>query len=335
MQNTALKSKSPKKSDISTPLNLVKFIFDIVCSVIPQDKIKTILDPCAGLENRLTHCFSRAKVVSYEKKLGKDFFDAKKEDCADVDLVLVNPPFNNDVKHKKTFLPEEFLRKIIEIVPANTPIVMIVPAGFRLNVRKRSKRFLLLSELEVQSIATLPLDVFEDDGILFHTEILFIGSGNFSKLKPHYTYHQNTIIQKPPENSKSLHNKLLKFTEIDSSLLSVMRSIAFSLSLQERAGQLLAALVYKLDSNNKFIINADSRTELAALIDSSPQVITNQIKMLCDTFLIKKVARGSYTYDLLSPENIRKIISQDFDSISVELKFFKNDFSPKPLIIIE
>jgi len=53
-----------------------------------------------------------------------------------VDLVLVNPPFNNDIKHKKTFLPEEFLRKIIEVVPTNTPIVMIVPAGFRQNVRK-------------------------------------------------------------------------------------------------------------------------------------------------------------------------------------------------------
>jgi len=106
MQNTALKSKIPAKSDISTPLELVKFISDFVCSVIPKDKISTILDPCAGLEKRLTHYFPDANVISYEKKLGKDFFDARKEDCTDVDLVLVNPPFNNEVKHKKTFLPE-------------------------------------------------------------------------------------------------------------------------------------------------------------------------------------------------------------------------------------
>jgi len=335
MQNTALKSNSVAKSDIATPLKLVKFISDIVCSVIPKDKIKTILDPCAGLDNRLTHYFPNTNVISYEKKLGKDFFDAKKEECTDVDLVLVNPPFNNEIKHKKTFLPEEFLRKIIEVVPVNTPIVMIVPSGFRQNVRKRSKRLLFLSTLEISSTVSLSLDVFEDDGILFHTEILFIGTGYFSKLKPHYTYHQNTVIKKAPENSISLQCKLLKFIEIDSSLLSMMRNIAFSLSLQERAGQLLAALIYKLDSNNKFIINADSRTELAVLIDTSPQVITNQIKALVDSHLINKVARGTYCYNILSPENIRKIITKNFQSISVELKYYKNDVNPKPLIIID
>lgn len=335
MQNTALKSKKVSKSDIATPLELVKFISEIVSSVIPKDKIRTILDPCSGLENRLTHYFPDTNVISYEKKLGKDFFDAKKEDCTDVDLVLVNPPFNNEVKHKKTFLPEEFLRKIIEVVPANTPIVMIVPSGFRQNVRKRSKRLLFLSTLEISSIVSLGLDVFEDDGILFHTEILFIGTGYFSKLKPHYTYHQNTVIKKPPENLQDFQCKLLKFLEIDLGLLSVMRNIAFSLSLQERAGQLLAALIYKLDSNNKFIINSDSRSELAMLIDTSPQVITNQIKALVDSHLITKVARGTYYYNLLSPENIRKIITQDFDSISVELKFYKNDVNPKSLIIID
>jgi hypothetical protein len=335
MQNTALKTKLSAKSDIATPLELVKFISDIVCSVIPKDKVKTILDPCAGLDNRLTHYFPDANVISYEKKLGKDFFDAKKEDCSEVDLVLINPPFNNDIKHKKTFFPEEFLRKIIEVAPTNTPIVMIVPSGFRHNVRKRSNRLLLLSKLEVKSIVSLPLDVFEDDGILFHTEILFIGSGHFSKLKAHYTYHQNTVITKLPENLQGFQSKLLKFIEIDSSLLSVMRNIAFSLSLQERAGQLLAALIYKLDSNNKFIINADSRSELAMLIDTSPQVITNQIKALVDSHLIEKVARGTYSYNLLTPENIRKIITQDFESISVELKYYKNDLSPKPLIILE
>lgn len=335
MQNTALKTKLPAKSDIATPLGLVKFISDIVCSVIPKDKVKTILDPCAGLDNRLSHYFPDSNVISYEKKLDNDFFDAKKESCSDVDLVLVNPPFNNEVKHKRTFLPEEFLRKIIEVVPANTPIVMIVPSGFRQNVRKRSKRLLFLSTIEISSIVSLPLDVFEDDGILFHTEILFIGSGHFSKLKPHYTYHQNTVIKKSPDNSQGLQCKLLKFIEVDSGLLSVMRNIAFSLSLQERAGQLLAALIYKLDSNNKFIINADSRSELAMLIDTSPQVITNQIKALVDSHLITKIARGTYSYDLLPPENIRKVITQDFESISVELKFYKNDVNPKPIIILE
>ena len=335
MQNTALKNNSPAKSDIATPLTLVKFISDIVCSVIPKSNIRTILDPCAGLDSRLTHYFSDANVISFEKKLGKDFFESRNEDCSEVDLVLVNPPFNNDVKHKKTFLPEEFLRKIIEVVPANTPIVMIVPAGFRQNVRKKSKRLLFLSTLEVSSIVSLPLDVFEDDGILFHTEILFIGSGSFSKLKSHYTYHQNTIISKPIKNSQGFQSKLLKFVEVNSSLLSVTRNIAFSLSLQERAGHLLAALIYKLDSNNKFIINADSRNELAVLIDTSPQVITNQIKALVDSNLITKVARGTYVYTLLSPEDIQKILTQSFSSISVELKYFRNDVNPKPIIILD
>jgi hypothetical protein len=114
-----------------------------------------------------------------------------------------------------------------------------------------------------------------------------------------------------------------------------MRNIAFSLSLQERTGQLLAALIYKLDSNNKFIINADSRVELAMLIDTSPQVITNQIKILVKNGLIYRISRGMYTYGLLSPEYILKIISKDFYSISLEMKFYKNDVNPKPLIIID
>jgi len=335
MQNTALKSKLAAKSDIATPLPLVKFISDIVCSVIPKDRINTILDPCSGLDNRLTHYFPDANVISYEKKIGKDFFDAKKEDCDEVDLVLVNPPFNNDVKHKKTLLPEEFLKKIIEVVPDGTPIVIIVPAGFRQNVRMKSKRLLLISGLEIQSILTLPLNVFEDDGVLFHTEALFIGTGYFSKLKPHYAYHQNTIIKKSPVNSKSLQSKLLKFVSIDSCILSVMRNVALSYSLQERSGDLLAALIYKLDSNNKFIINADSRTELAMLIDTSPQVITNQLKLLVDSNLIIKVARGTYVYTLVSSEYIQKILSHGYNSVSVEMKYYKNDISPKPVIIID
>ncbi len=333
MQNSVLKTNEPARSDISTPLELVKFITDLICSIISKSEINTILDPCAGLDNRLTHYFPDTTVIAYEKKLGTDFFDAKKEDCKDVDLVMINPPFNNERKGLKTFLPEEFLKKVLEIVPKNTPILIIVPSGFRQNVRKTSKRLSFLSTLEINSIVSLPLDVF--DGVLFHTEILFLGGGAFSKLNSHYTYHQNTVIDKHPENFKGLQRKLLKFVSIDPNLLSATRNLAFSFLLQERAGQLLAALIYKLDSGNKFIINANSREELAALIDTSPQVITNQIRALVDTNLIKKISRGTYFYSLLQPTDVNKIITQDFKSISIEMKYFRGDVNPKASILVD
>lgn len=40
MQRTIFKSNTPEKSDIATPLDLVKFISDIVYSVILKDNVK-------------------------------------------------------------------------------------------------------------------------------------------------------------------------------------------------------------------------------------------------------------------------------------------------------
>ena len=97
--------------------------------------------------------------------------DLKPNKKLDIDLILCNPPFNGH-KNRKLY-PEVFLKKIVEIYGNNAKIVMIVPSGLRLNQRLKSKRWKWINEnLEITSILTLPLDVFE--GVLFHTEILFL-----------------------------------------------------------------------------------------------------------------------------------------------------------------
>lgn len=150
-------------------------------------KVNKILDPSVG-EGFLTNEFKESVIfgVDIDEK-GKDycnhfyhedfeFFDKK----LDIDLILCNPPFNGH-KNRKLY-PEVFLKKIVEIYGNNAKIVMIVPSGLRLNQKLKSKRWKWINEnLEITSILTLPLDVFE--GVLFHTEVLFF---NIENIKAHY-----------------------------------------------------------------------------------------------------------------------------------------------------
>lgn len=97
-------------------------------------------------------------------------------------LIVCNPPFNN-TDNKKVFLPELFLHRMFELYGDHKPIIMFVPFGFRLNQRKKSKRYqsLMNTNANITSIISLPIDAFED--VAFHSEILIF---NIPGLKPHY-----------------------------------------------------------------------------------------------------------------------------------------------------
>jgi type I restriction enzyme M protein len=164
-------------SDIETPPAISQFLYDIIS---PKYDVGTILDPCAGNRN-LTKPWKRRKVIAYEIKRGKDFFDCP--DHIDCDLVLCNPPFSSDNGGTRVNLVPLFLRRILEVVPARTPIVLFTPMTFRLGLYRTATRLRWLRDEcpPVTSIISLPRDIFP--GVEYHCEILCF---NLRKLKPHY-----------------------------------------------------------------------------------------------------------------------------------------------------
>lgn len=175
--------KNEKRSDIPTPDLICKFLYDIIS---PHYNPKVILDPCAG-DGRLTKYFNCDK-INYEIKDGKDIFDLN-IDNIDCDMVMMNPPFNSG--NGKTLIAELFLDRVYNLITDRSiPIIMICPFGFRLNQKKKSKRWKKLRDNypDISTIISMPVDIFED--ILFHTEIICF---NTPKLKPHYFLTEDYI----------------------------------------------------------------------------------------------------------------------------------------------
>ncbi len=171
-------NKGKKKSDTPTPHELCDFLYNLL-----KDKYNeaTILDPCCG-DRRLTAKFN-GNIINYEIKENKDFLiETNKINC---DLCICNPPFNIGGRGK-VFTPEIFLDKVLELCGTDIPIIMIVPMGFRLNCRKRSKRLAKCRSYypDITTIISLPLNCFDDT--LFHSEIICF---NTPFLKPHYFFN--------------------------------------------------------------------------------------------------------------------------------------------------
>ena len=120
------------------------------------------------------------RVIAYEITRGKDFFTCLNRIACD--LVLCNPPFNNDTGSTE-FLPERFLRRILEVVPSRTPIVFFSPMALRLDQTSRSSRWRWLRDNcpSISGIISLPHDAFGT--VKVHSEILLF---NVPKLLPHY-----------------------------------------------------------------------------------------------------------------------------------------------------
>ena len=175
--NFRLGKLRPRACDQETPPGLARFLFE---TISPVHEVKTILDPCAG-RGALTKPWRGRRVVSFEIDEGKDFFLCP--DRIDCDLVLCNPPFSQESESGTGYQPERFLRRIVEVVPRQTPIVLITPMGMRLHQEKRSKRWRWLRDEAppITSIISLPRDAFPT--VDYHVEILLF---DMPRLKPHY-----------------------------------------------------------------------------------------------------------------------------------------------------
>ncbi|PNH79135.1 hypothetical protein [Vibrio diazotrophicus] len=175
-----------KNSTVYTPKVITDFLMKEVYSKL---NIKKVFDPAIGSGNLVRDLKEQGVYV-----IGNDIEDVC--DCADefyqsdfeqfekklkdVDLVVMNPPFNGHPK-KKLF-PEVFIDKVFELFDSNIPVVAIVPAGWRINQKVTSKRWRKIRDNQkISSLITLPLDVFE--GVQFHTEIVIF---NVDGLEPHY-----------------------------------------------------------------------------------------------------------------------------------------------------
>ncbi len=175
--NFRLGKLRPRACDQETPPGLARLLFE---TISPAYEVQTILDPCAG-KRAMTKPWRGRRVVSFEIDEGKDFFQCPNR--VECDLVLCNPPFSQDGEGSTGYQPERFLRRIVEVVPRHTPIVLITPMGMRLHQEKRSKRWRWLRDdaPPITSIISLPRDVFPN--VDYHVEILLF---DMTRLKPHY-----------------------------------------------------------------------------------------------------------------------------------------------------
>jgi len=173
----ANRTANPRPSNVCTPSGVCRFLYDLIA---PKYKIATILDPCAG-KGALTRPWKGVKVISFELTRGTDFLI--QQGSIDCDIVLCNPPFNNDISESKVFVPELFLEKILQLTGRKTPIVLFAPMGMRLNQETQSRRWQWMRDKvpQITSIVSMPVDIFPD--VQFHSEILLF---NMPRLKPHY-----------------------------------------------------------------------------------------------------------------------------------------------------
>ena len=180
--------EKPKSSTIYTPAFLVEQIWDIVNE--SGIEIKSILDPSVGsgalVKGKESITFGidiEDKSLPLRRFLCKKFEDTTENDFEgeDFDLVICNPPFNGHPSRK--LYPEVFLRHIT-MAFGDIPIVLITPPTLLSNQRIKSSRWKWIREnVEISSILTLPIDIFED--VLVHSHVIFF---NFPRknIKPHY-----------------------------------------------------------------------------------------------------------------------------------------------------
>ncbi len=192
--------KNKKNSTVWTPTGVAQFLYDILHGPVQQkatgpdypDNTLTVFDPAIG-SGRLTDPWYQAghSVIGCDIApetnrfvfctLGRFEEFAWWLDRASPDIVLCNPPFNG--APGKQLYPEVFLKRVFELFGARIPVVLFAPMGFRLNQRRKSKRWRWLRDCgpEITSVVSLPLDIFDD--VEFHNEILIY---NVDGIKPHY-----------------------------------------------------------------------------------------------------------------------------------------------------
>lgn len=192
--------KAPKDSTCTTPVGVSQFLFDVLSTGyplgFPAGKFRVIVDPAIG-SGRLTDPWpSSTRIVGVDiNNQGARcdlFIEGRFEDQTDIetpDLVVVNPPFN--AAAKKKLYPEIFLEHVFELWGERTPVAMFVPAGFRNNQRRVSKRFRRLrdNKSQITSIISLLLDTFP--GVNFPMEIIIWNVGGIA---PHFFLPEYALV---------------------------------------------------------------------------------------------------------------------------------------------
>lgn len=185
--------ENPKESTIYTPQKVSEYIFSILSPVITPS---TVLDVGIG-KGSLSKPWKNTGIkifgIDIDEKCSRyadifisgKFEDLQKWEYEKPELVLSNPPFNNN-EESKVLYPEIFLRKMVDLFGDTQKILMVVPMGFRLNQTLYSARWkwLIGSNLTIKSIISLPINIFETK---FHTEILIF---NINNLNPHYFLYE-------------------------------------------------------------------------------------------------------------------------------------------------
>lgn len=175
-----------KESAVWTAHHVSKMLYDIIRS---EYEFESVFDPCIGAGNLIWPWREEAMICGMDVGLRPacaDWF--RKGDFLSVtrfnvqpDLVLCNPPFNGG--DRRMMFPERFARKIFEIFGGDIPLALVVPVGFRHNIRTNSRRRLWLQNdaPPITSIVSLPIDAFL--GVTVCSEILIF---NLKRLSAHY-----------------------------------------------------------------------------------------------------------------------------------------------------
>lgn len=158
--------------DTPTPHGICRFLFDIIS---PHYQPKVGLDPCAGLDNRMTlPWWKDTEWITFEKKRGNDFFEQKVE-LAQVEIVLCNPPFSDGQARN-------FIHHIFAVVASDTPVVFICSTLYFVGNFSHSRDYdWLLSDLPITSFILPPRNAFP--GVSHPTMITLF---NMPKLRPFY-----------------------------------------------------------------------------------------------------------------------------------------------------
>lgn len=172
--------KNEKKATVYTPDFVSNFLYSVLKHNI--DKDGCVFDPSVGKGSLLKPFEENGfKVRGFDvEEQGwrgtevKNYLEVVREDFEDVpSLVIMNPPFNVDVKTKESvknfcggrpLLSEVWLRKTVELFGVGVAIVLFAPYGLRLNQSMGSKRWRMFGEgcyPEIKCIISLPKDVFD------------------------------------------------------------------------------------------------------------------------------------------------------------------------------
>lgn len=203
--------ENKKNSTVYTPECITEFLHRMIIPHIQKsgDSLK-VFDPAIGKGALTKQLKSNGAYV-----IGNDIEDVSKygvqaddlyqgdfekfdKSLGDIDLVIVNPPFNGHPSKK--LYPEVFLDKIFELCGYDIPTIIITPSALRNNQDIKSKRFRKMRDIygQITSTITLPLNIFDE--VAIPTEILIF---NIEGLQPHY-FLDNIFLDKAQVKPKQV-----------------------------------------------------------------------------------------------------------------------------------